>query len=234
MSIIAVVNFATLDGGTNGTIVSKTGSGAGHNNIGAPYDYYVIDTNSTRFYRGNGTAFGQFTSTKGPSLGTPHILVATETGNTISHFLDGIARGTGILNGGFNETSATDAGQPLSIGIRGDAINRLTGDLSELIIAGSPISSYDVAALNNYLIAQHHLVFVNTTPTNIVVSATVNNQFTLSWPADHLGWGLQSNSVGLTSAGSWFTVPGSTATTQMTITPDATKTNVFYRMFYQP
>ena len=233
MTIIAVVNFASLDGGTNGTIVSKTG--ATSKNIPAPYDYYVSAINSpAHLYRGNGTAYGQFTATKGPSLGIPHVLAVTETGNTVSHFLDGAANGTGILNGGFLETSATDAAQPLSIGIRADAINRLTGDLSELIIAGSPISSYDVAALNNYLIAQHHLVFVNTNPTNIVVSATVNNQFTLSWPADHLGWGLQSNSVGLTAAGSWFTVPGSTATTQMTITPDATKTNVFYRMFYQP
>jgi hypothetical protein len=232
MSIIAVVNFATLDGGTNGEIVSKTG--ASSKNIAAPYDYYVIATNTgARFYRGNGSAFGQVTASQAPSLGTPHILTVTETGNTVSHFLDGAASGTGILNNSFNETSATDAGQPLSIGIRGDAINRLAGDLSELIIAGSPISSYDVASLNKYLITQHHLVFVNTTPTNIVISVT-GNQITLSWPADHIGWQLQSNSVGLTATGAWFTVPGSTATDQIITTLDATKTNVFYRMYYQP
>ena len=232
MSIIAVVNFATLDGGTNGEIVSKTG--ASSKNIAAPYDYYVIATNTgARFYRGNGSAFGQVTASQAPSLGTPHILTVTETGNTVSHFLDGAASGTAILNNSFNETSATDAGQPLSIGIRGDAVNRLAGDLSELIIAGSAISSYDVAALGRYLAAQHHLVFVNTTPTNIVISVT-GNQITLSWPADHIGWQLQSNSVGLTVTGAWFTVPGSTATDQMTITTDATKTNVFYRMLYQP
>ena len=232
MSIVAVVNFASLDGGTNGDIVSKTGTSA---NIPQPYDYYVIDTNSgARLYRGNGTAFGQFTATKGPSLGTPHIVVVTETGNTVSHFLDGAASGTGILNGGFNETSATDnSGQFLYVGTRGDGINRLAGDLSELIIAGSPISSYDVASLKNYLIAQHHLVFVNTHPTNIMFSVT-GNQITLSWPADHIGWQLQSNSVGLTATGAWFTVSGSTTTNQMITSLDATKTNVFYRMLYQP
>src|ERR1035441_6419952 len=144
ISIVAVVNFASLDGGTNGDIVSKTGTSA---NIPQPYDYYVIDTNSgARLYRGNGTAYGQFTATKGPSLGTPHIVVVTETGNTVSHFLDGAASGTGILTGGFNETSATDnSGQFLYVGTRGDGINRLTGDLSELIMAGSPLSIYDVS-----------------------------------------------------------------------------------------
>jgi hypothetical protein len=157
--------------------------------------------------------------------------VVTETGNTVSHFLDGAAAGTGVLS--LSETSFTDAGQLLFIGTRGDGINRLTGDLSELIIAGSPISSYDVAALNNYLITQHHLVFVNTTPTNIVTSV-MGNQLTLSWPADHIGWQLQSNSVGLTATGAWFTVPGSTVTNQVITTLDATRTNVFYRMSYQP
>lgn len=229
MSIIAVVNFATLDGGTNGTIVSKT-TAAG--TIAQPYDCYVIDTNSgARFYRGNGSAYGQFTATKGPSVGTPHVLVVTESGNTVSHFLDGAASGTGILNNSFQETSATDAGQPLSIGIRGDAINRLSGDLSELIIAGSALTSYDVASLNSYLIAQHHLVFVNTQPTNLVASVT-GNHLSLHWPADHIGWGLQSNSVGLTATGSWFPVAGSIVTNQIILPMDGTRTNVFFRMVY--
>ncbi len=232
MSVIAVANFATLDGGTNGEIVSKTGAGAAAN-IPAPYDYYVISSSTgARFYRGNGSAFGQFTATQAPSVGMPHILVATESGNTVTHFLDGAVSGTGILNNNFNETSATDAGQPLSIGIRGDAVNRLTGDLSELIIAGSALSTYDVASLNSYLIAQHHLVFVNTNPTNLTFSVTGGNQLTLNWPADRIGWGLQSNSVGVTASGSWFPVPGSTATNQIVLPIDPTMTNVYYRMVY--
>jgi hypothetical protein len=229
ISIIAVVNFATLAGGTNGEIVSKTGSGA-NANIPAPYDYYVAATNSgARLYRGNGTTYGQFTATTSPPVGTPHILAVTETGNTVSHFLDGLANGTGILNNTFNETSASDAGQPLSIGIRGDEVNSLTGDISELIIAGSVISSYDVASLETYLVQRHNLPTVNANPTNIGFSL-LGNQLTLSWPSDHIGWQLQSNSVGLAATNAWVTVAGSTATNQVIITTSASQTNVFYRM----
>jgi hypothetical protein len=76
-------------------------------------------------------------------------------------------------------------------------------------------------------------VVVNTNPTNILFSAS-GGQLTLSWPADHSGWQLQSNPVGLTATGSWFTIAGSTMTNQMSFTPDQTTTNVFYRMLYQP
>lgn len=74
---------------------------------------------------------------------------------------------------------------------------------------------------------------VNPNPTNIVFSSS-GGQLTLSWPADHIGWQLQSNSLGLTATGAWFTVSGSTATNEMILTPDRTRTNVFFRMLYQP
>jgi hypothetical protein len=55
----------------------------------------------------------------------------------------------------------------------------------------------------------------------------------LSWPTDYIGWQLQSNSVGLDYTEAWFTVSGSALTNEITITPDANQTNVFYRMFFQ-
>jgi len=48
------------------------------------------------------------------------------------------------------------------------------------------------------------------------------------------GWQLQSNSVGLTATSAWFNVASSTTTNQVTITPDSTRANVFYRLLYQP
>jgi hypothetical protein len=74
---------------------------------------------------------------------------------------------------------------------------------------------------------------VNTTPTSLTVSAA-NDQLTFSWPTDHLGWGFQSNSDGLTATGSWFAVPGASATNQITIPINPANTNVFYRMIYPP
>jgi hypothetical protein len=230
ISIVALVNFATLDGGTNGEIVSKTG-GFPHANVPAPFDLYVVaPNNGGPLYRGDGVTAGAFAATAAPSIGTPHVVVATETGNTVSRYLDGAACGTGAL-GGFNESDCQDAGQPLFLGTRGDGLVRFTGDLSELIIAGSPISSSDVAALQSYFFAQHHLV--STTPTNLVASAA-NNQLTLNWPANHLGWGLQSNSVGLRATGSWFAVPGASATNQIVLPINRANSNVFYRLIYPP
>src|SRR5438046_3229773 len=100
------------------------------------------------------------------------------------------------------------------------------------MVAASPLSSAEAASLASDLCARHHFVLFNRSPTNIVVSAS-NNQVTLSWPADHTGWQLQSNSVGLTATGSWFPVPGSTTTNQITIPLNSTQTSVFYRMVFQ-
>ena len=58
-------------------------------------------------------------------------------------------------------------------------------------------------------------------------------QLTLSWPADHTGWTLQSNAVDLGASSQWYPVPGSAATNQVIITPDPTQANVFYRLLYQ-
>ena len=74
---------------------------------------------------------------------------------------------------------------------------------------------------------------VNTTPTNIVTSVS-GDQLTISWPADHIGWTLQSQtnslSTGLTAT--WYDVAGSTATNQMTFTIDPANPTVFFRMTY--
>ncbi len=234
MSVFAVVNFRTL-AVRPGEIVSKTGSA--NKNIAAPYDYYV-SAGGALFYRGNGNGttsglnYGNNTATQGPSLGYPCVVAASETGNTINQYLDGQIVGSGVLNAGFLEANSFDQGQQVYIGSRSDYVNRLAGDLAELIIAASPVSSGDIAALDNYFSAQHNFVLFNPSPTNIVVSSS-NNQTTFSWPADHTGWQLQSNSVGLQATNSWFPVSGSTLTNRITITPGTNQTSVFYRMIFQ-
>jgi hypothetical protein len=228
MSIIAAITYARLNGGVDGDIVSKTGGTAF--NIPAPFDYYAAPA-SVSFYRGNGASFSVVPATSGPPVGTPCIMAVSETGEIVNHYINGKPAGTGVL--GIPETSTGDAGNPLSIGAREDLINRLTGDISELIVASTPLSSGEMTLLANYIATQHHFSVLNSSPTNIVLSSSGGN-LTLSWPADHIGWLLQSNSVGLTATGEWFSVPGSATTNQITITPDTSKTNVFYRMSLQP
>jgi autotransporter-associated beta strand protein len=71
----------------------------------------------------------------------------------------------------------------------------------------------------------------DTTRTNLS-AAYSGGLLTLTWPANHLGWYIQSNSVGLESTNSWFNVPNSQGTNLIVLTPDATKSEVFYRMVY--
>jgi autotransporter-associated beta strand protein len=69
----------------------------------------------------------------------------------------------------------------------------------------------------------------NPNPTNILFSIT-GNTLNLHWPADYLGWYMQSNSVALANTNYWFDVPNSQTVTNLVITLDASKTNVFFRM----
>jgi len=72
------------------------------------------------------------------------------------------------------------------------------------------------------------------TPTNLVVSAPTGNTLNVSWPDDHRGWQLETNSVGVTATNQWFPYPGSTAVTSETITITRNKLNVFFRLVYPP
>jgi autotransporter-associated beta strand protein len=73
---------------------------------------------------------------------------------------------------------------------------------------------------------------VATYPTNIVFSVS-GNTLSLSWPATHLGWILQSQtnllSTGLRPA-NWTDVPGSGSVTQSTITMNPANPTVFFRL----
>lgn len=77
------------------------------------------------------------------------------------------------------------------------------------------------------------VIGVASNPTNI--TATVSgNVLTLTWPADHLGWLLQSQTnslnVGLTTpANTWFDLAGSDSVTTKVVTMDPASPKVFYR-----
>ncbi|MDB6112078.1 MAG: Autotransporter-associated beta strand repeat protein, partial [Pedosphaera sp.] len=66
-------------------------------------------------------------------------------------------------------------------------------------------------------------------PTNITSSVN-GNTLALNWPATHLGWLAQSNSVGLANPNLWFDIPGSQTATNLNITINPAQPNVFYRL----
>jgi autotransporter-associated beta strand protein len=74
---------------------------------------------------------------------------------------------------------------------------------------------------------------VNTTPTNIVASVSGGN-LNLSWPSDHTGWSLQTqtNVLGVGLNTNWVTVAGSTTTNAVSIPISPANPAVFFRLQY--
>ena len=112
----------------------------------------------------------------------------------------------------------------------------VTGGIAYSAPATVP-SSYTLTAIysgdGTYLGSTNSLVVggsVSTTSTNIVTSV-LGNQLTLTWPTDHTGWTLQSET---NLMGNWQDVAGSTATNQMIITVSPANPTVFYRLKYNP
>jgi hypothetical protein len=62
---------------------------------------------------------------------------------------------------------------------------------------------------------------------NFILNGSV---LTFSWPSDHLGWILQSNSLNVAVPGDWFNIPGSSSVTSFPININTAKTNVFFRL----
>jgi autotransporter-associated beta strand protein len=68
-------------------------------------------------------------------------------------------------------------------------------------------------------------------PTNITFSVS-GNTLSLSWPADHIGWILQSqtNNLGVGLSNNWADVAGSAAVTSTSVTMNPANPSVFYRL----
>src|SRR5262249_45068373 len=60
---------------------------------------------------------------------------------------------------------------------------------------------------------------INPFPGVVQIGNAGGGNLQLSWPTN-AGWILQSNSVGLTATGSWFSIPNSTNLTNLSITID--------------
>jgi len=95
-------------------------------------------------------------------------------------------------------------------------------------IIGSPGAGLAYSFTNGVLSV---VVGVASNPTNIMFSLS-GNTLTLSWPADHLGWILQSqtNSLSVGLSTNWVDVAGSGSSTQAVININGNNPSVFYRL----
>jgi len=131
-----------------------------------------------------------------------------------------------LTNSGTGTVTVTNLGPALAPGDTFALFNKAVPNGGALSVTGAYATWTNKLAANGTIAV---LSATATTPTNITYSLSGTN-LTLSWPANHLGWILQSNSVGVTSTTNWFALPNSQTSTQVVISVNPARTNVFYRL----
>ena len=173
-----------------------------------------------------GTSIGTLTISNSLSLSANTIMELNAAANTndLVHGLT-IATYGGVLT--LSNVAGTIAA---SNAFKLFSANSYSGAFSALV----PASPGPGLAWNtNTLRTDGTLRVVSTSPATITSSIS-GNQFTLSWPGDHIGWRLQSqtNSIHFGVSSNWLTVANSTSTNQITFPLNPAADCVFYRLIY--
>ena len=130
------------------------------------------------------------------------------------------------VNGGTNVAAGTSTSLPLNTSLTVNSVPASwNGDQLELTLTNAYGSTNIFVALT--------VSTVNPNPTNIVFSV-MNNQLSLSWPADHTGWILQAqtNSLSVGLSNNWVNVSGSTGSNQVIMPLIPANGTVFYRLMF--
>jgi len=88
-------------------------------------------------------------------------------------------------------------------------------------------------AVNGTIVVQTAVVAVNTNPATANFKATLaGGSLTFTWAADHTGWQLYTNAVGLNATNSWFALAGSGSVTNEAIPIIPANPNVYFQLRY--
>jgi autotransporter-associated beta strand protein len=210
-----------------GNTTVNNGTLGGNGSIASPL---TVSSGGTLAAGTNATAIGTFTISNTATLGGTTLLKLNQA---LSPSNDMIVV-TGTLTGG-GALVVTNIGGAITGTPTFQLFNKAVSGFSATNLPALPVG---YAWTNNVAVNGSISVVatVNTGPTNI--AATVSgNTLTLTWPSDHTGWRLlaQTNalSIGLTMpTNTWTYVNGSSSTNSVTMTIDATKPAVFYRLIY--
>jgi hypothetical protein len=166
-------------------------------------------------------------------LGTAPLAPTGLSAVTISSTQINLAWNAAVGASGYNlKRSAVSGGSYVTIATNVPFLN-----ISNIgLMAGTPYY-YVVSAVNsigestNSLEAVAQTISTSSPQLNLVA---IGGQLQLNWPADHLGWRLetQTNSLNAGLVAGWTTVPGSTNAIQVLIPIDAANGSVFFRLVY--
>jgi autotransporter-associated beta strand protein len=253
----AVVN--TFNGGTltvSGVVVANSAGTKTFNFNGGTLKATVA--NSSLVNIGTANAFanvrdgGAIIDDGGFSVGIPQVLQhsAIAGDNATDGGLTKLGAGTLTLSGAntYNGNTTIKAGTlelvlatlatDSTVSISNGAVLQLdfatTNRVGALVLNGVAQSPgiYNSSTTATYITGPGSLMVpspIASNPTNITYRVS-GSTLTLSWPADHLGWLVQSNSVGIAASNSWYNIAGSGSVTTLNVNIDTAELNVFYRL----
>ncbi|MDR3457201.1 MAG: YDG domain-containing protein [Verrucomicrobiae bacterium] len=170
--------------------------------------------------------------------GATHKIALTSAGGTNTLSGTNAYSGNTTVNGGRLVIQAATLGTNSTVTVAGGAVLQLgfavTNQVGGLVLNGVSKASgvYNSTTDPVYLAGTGSLLVSSSIanyPTNISFNVS-GNTLNLSWPATHLGWYAQSNSVDLVNSNFWFDVPNSQNGTSLIITINPAQPNVFYRL----
>jgi fibronectin-binding autotransporter adhesin len=210
-SILAVATGATLD-------VSGRGDS-------------TLTLNANQTLKHSGSSTGPINVTGSVNLGSGTLLLAVNHSGLVHDSLT--VSGSTTYNGTLAVTNigaalqAGDQFQLFASGVSGftsfnlqtnDVINNVKYTWNNTVVSDGKVTVASVSTL------------INTNAPHVQVSVS-GSTLNLGWPTN-AGWTLLTNSVGLAATNQWFPYPNSANLTNVSITINLTKTNVFFKMQY--
>jgi hypothetical protein len=186
---------------------------------------------------GPATTLGTLTVSNNVTLGGNLVLKLSNASGTKSDHLVVSPQNGGTLTYGGTLT-VTNIGPAL---VQGNKFQLFPGAVTSFSNITLPVSDNNYrytwnnqVASNGSITLQSATLLVNTNPAtaNFQGVSGANNTLHFTWAADHQGWQLYTNSVGLTSPGTWYPWAGSASTTSETITINPAQPQVFFQLRY--
>jgi fibronectin-binding autotransporter adhesin len=204
-----LVNAGTL-GGT-GTIAGPVSVAAGAN-LAPGTSIGTLTINNTLGLAGTSTTIIEVSKSAATNDLVTGVTTVTYGGTLVLKNLGGVL----AVNDTFKVFNATTYSGSFSSVVSQTPGQVVTWDLSNLAVNGTVRVASAAAA-----------------PVTLV-SAPNGNTLDLSWPADQLGWRLevQTNALSTGLSDNWFTVPGSTEVTEMSVPVVPGNPTVFYRLVF--
>ena len=209
-----------------GPTTNTAGVLAGTGTIVGPVD---VETNGS-IGGGSAAAIGTLTVNNSLNL-NGNVFVRVNKALSPAQSNDMVSVSGALTSTGIGTVTVNNLGVALVVGDKFKVFNKAVTGAGTMAITGGGMNWQNNLAVDGSITATSANSGPATNPTNMTFSVSGGN-LSISWPADHLGWTLQS-STNLTNA-IWPAVAGSSTVTNVVIPIDPTVPRTFYRMSLQP